>query len=35
MAALGSTQPERDRIMLEHVGMTEADLFKALKAAAA
>ena len=33
MAALGSTQPERDRIMLEHVGMTEADLFKALKAA--
>jgi len=35
MAALGSTQPERDRIMLEHLGMTEADLFKALKAAAA
>jgi hypothetical protein len=35
MAALGQTQPERDRIMLEHVGLTEADLFKALKAAAA
>jgi hypothetical protein len=35
MAALGSTQAERDRIMLEHVGMTEAGLFQALKAAAA
>jgi hypothetical protein len=35
MAALGQTQAERDRIMLEHVGMTEADLFKALVAAAA
>lgn len=35
MAALGSTQAERDRIMLEHVGMTEAGLFEALKAAAA
>jgi hypothetical protein len=35
LAALGQTQAERDRIMLEHVGMTEADLFKALKAAAA
>ena len=35
MAALGSTQKERDRIMLEHVGMTEAGLFQAVKAAAA
>jgi voltage-gated potassium channel Kch len=35
MAALGSSQAERDRIMLEHVGMTEAGLFQALKAAAA
>ncbi|TCC66431.1 hypothetical protein E0H73_06005 [Kribbella pittospori] len=35
LAALGSTQAERDRIMLEHVGMTEAGLFQALKAAAA
>jgi hypothetical protein len=35
MAALGSTQAERDRIMLEHLGMTEAGLFQALKAAAA
>jgi hypothetical protein len=35
LAALGSTQKERDRIMLEHVGMTEAGLFRALKAAAA
>ena len=26
---------ERDRIMLEHVGITEAGLFQALKAAAA
>jgi hypothetical protein len=35
LAALGSTQKERDRIMLEHLGMTEAGLFRALKAAAA
>ena len=35
MAALGITQADRDRIMLEHVGMTEAGLFQALKAAAA
>jgi hypothetical protein len=35
MAALGATQAERDRIMLEHVGVTEAGLFQALKAAAA
>lgn len=35
LAALGSTQAERDRIMLEHVGMTETGLFQALKAAAA
>ncbi len=35
LAALGSTQAERDRIMLEHVGMTEAGFFQALKAAAA
>ncbi|GAB2641320.1 hypothetical protein GCM10009743_15500 [Kribbella swartbergensis] len=35
LAALGSTQAERDRIMLEHVGMTEAGLFQALQAAAA
>ncbi|MGW5189287.1 hypothetical protein ACWEOO_08535 [Kribbella sp. NPDC004138] len=35
LAALGSSQKERDRIMLEHVGMTEAGLFRALKAAAA
>jgi hypothetical protein len=35
LAALGSTQQERDRIMLEHLGMTEAGLFRALKAAAA
>ncbi|WP_433168860.1 hypothetical protein [Kribbella sp. CA-247076] len=35
LAALGSTQAARDRIMLEHLGLTEADLFKALKAAAA
>ncbi|MET9311507.1 hypothetical protein ABZX12_06750 [Kribbella sp. NPDC003505] len=35
LAALGSSQQERDRIMLEHVGMTEAGLFRALKAAAA
>ncbi|NEA32801.1 hypothetical protein G3I17_14165 [Streptomyces sp. SID13031] len=35
MASLGSTQAERNRIMLEHVGITEAGLFQALKAAAA
>jgi len=35
MAALGATQAERDRIMLEHVGVTEAGLSQALKAAAA
>ncbi|RZT26281.1 hypothetical protein EV649_0022 [Kribbella sp. VKM Ac-2569] len=35
LAALGSTQKERDRIMLEHLGMNEAGLFRALKAAAA
>ncbi|GAB3821323.1 hypothetical protein [Kribbella italica] len=35
MAALGQTQAERDRIMLEHLGLTEAGLFQALKAAAA
>jgi hypothetical protein len=35
LAATGSTQKERDRIMLEHLGMTEAGLFRALKAAAA
>jgi hypothetical protein len=35
LAALGSTQKERDRIMLEHLGITEAGLFRALKAAAA
>jgi hypothetical protein len=35
MAALGSTQAERNRIMLEHVGITEATLFQALRAAAA
>lgn len=34
LAALGKTQAERDRIMLEHVGMTEAGLLRALKAAA-
>jgi hypothetical protein len=32
LAALGSSQNARDRIMVEHVGMTEAGLFKALKA---
>jgi hypothetical protein len=31
MAALGFSQNARDRIMLEHIGMTEAGLFKALK----
>jgi len=35
LAALGKTQADRDRIMLEHVGLTEAGLFQALKAAAA
>jgi voltage-gated potassium channel Kch len=35
MAALGSTQADRNRIMLEHVGITEAGLFQALRAAAA
>jgi hypothetical protein len=35
LAALGTTQKERDRIMLEHLGMTEAGLFRALQAAAA
>lgn len=35
MAALGSTQAERNRIMVEHVGITEANLFQALRAAAA
>ena len=34
LAAMGSTQKERDRIMLEHLGMTETGLFAALKAAA-
>jgi hypothetical protein len=32
LAALGFSQNARDRIMLEHIGMTEAGLFKALKA---
>ncbi|NOL41208.1 hypothetical protein HPO96_13230 [Kribbella sandramycini] len=35
LASLGTTQAERDRIMLEHVGLDEAGLFRALKAAAA
>jgi hypothetical protein len=35
LAAMGSTQKERERIMLEHIGMTETGLFTALKAAAA
>ncbi len=35
MAALGSTQAERDRIMLEHLEITEATLFQTLKAEAA
>lgn len=34
LAALGTSQQERDRIMLEHLGLTEATLFKALKTAA-
>ena len=32
MAALGSTQAERDRIMLEHLGITEAGLFQRTEA---
>lgn len=35
LAALGSSQQERDRIMTEHVGLTETALFRALKTAAA
>lgn len=35
LAALGSTQAARNRIMLEHLGITEAGLFQALRAAAA
>ncbi|MEV5966410.1 hypothetical protein AB0L70_31875 [Kribbella sp. NPDC051952] len=35
LAALGSTQAERDRIMVEHINLTEAGLFQALKTAAA
>ncbi|MDX2971342.1 hypothetical protein PWY87_02705 [Kribbella solani] len=35
LAALGTTQQQRDRIMTEHLGLTEAGLFRALKAAAA
>jgi hypothetical protein len=35
MAALGTTQAERNRIMTEHLGITEAGLFQALKKAAA
>jgi hypothetical protein len=35
LASLGVTQKDRDRIMLEHLGLTEAGLFRALKAAAA
>jgi hypothetical protein len=34
MASLGSTQAERDRIMQEHLGITEAGLFLQLKKAA-
>jgi hypothetical protein len=34
MAALGTTQDDRNRIMLEHLGITEAGLFQALRAAA-
>lgn len=33
LAALGSTQAERNRIMLEHLGLTEKALFQALRAA--
>ncbi|QNE22465.1 hypothetical protein F1D05_36905 [Kribbella qitaiheensis] len=32
MAALGTTQAERNRIMTEHLGITEAGLFQALRA---
>jgi hypothetical protein len=32
IAALGSTQAERNRIMMEHLGITEAGLFQALRA---
>ncbi|WP_020393296.1 hypothetical protein [Kribbella catacumbae] len=35
LAALGSTQAARNRIMLEHLGVTETGLFQALRAAAA
>jgi hypothetical protein len=35
LASLGTSQAERDRIMQEHLGLTEAGLFKALQAAAA
>ncbi|MEV8371765.1 hypothetical protein AB0P21_03460 [Kribbella sp. NPDC056861] len=35
MAALGATQAERNRIMIEHLGITEAGLFLELKKAAA
>ncbi|MFI7061134.1 hypothetical protein ACIBL3_09145 [Kribbella sp. NPDC050124] len=35
LAGLGTTQAERDRIMLEHINLTESGLFQALKAAAA
>jgi hypothetical protein len=35
MAALGTTPAERNRIMVEHLGFTEAGLFQALKKAAA
>jgi hypothetical protein len=35
LAALGTTQIERNRIMTEHLGITEAGLFQALKTAAA
>ncbi|WBQ02233.1 hypothetical protein [Kribbella sp. CA-293567] len=34
MAALGTTQAERNRIMLEHLGITEAGLFVELRRAA-
>jgi hypothetical protein len=33
LAALGSTPAERNRIMLEHLGLTEKALFQALRAA--
>ncbi|TDD46414.1 hypothetical protein E1263_36565 [Kribbella antibiotica] len=35
LAALGQTPQERDRIMIEHIGLDEAALFRAVKAAAA